>query len=168
MRRRTLLAVGLTAGTLLAMAGGTLALLRPARHEGRLTAAGRELFSALATAVLGDMLPAELPARQAAVAAHLVRVEAAIDGLSPALQTEVDELLTIAASAPGRIALVGLGRAWDQADVADVRAALEGMRKSSIALRQQAFHALRDLTNASYFSDPATWEALGYPGQRPV
>ena len=40
------------------------------------------------------------------------------------------------------------------------------MRESSLALRQQAFHALRDITNASYFADRSTWAAIGYPGPR--
>jgi hypothetical protein len=95
-------------------------------------------------------------------------VEAAIDGLPPALQGEVDELLTIAGSAPGRLALVGLRAGWAEASVAEVQAALASMRDSSLALRQQAFHALRDLTSASYFSDAGPWAAIGYPGPRPV
>ena len=35
------------------------------------------------------------------------------------------------------------------------------MRTSSLALRQQAYHALRDLTNAAYFADPQSWSAAG-------
>lgn len=168
MRRRTLVKVGLAGGALLAVAGASLALLQPARRDGRFTATGRAIFTALAPAVLATLLPADAAARNAAVAAFLPRVEAAIQGLPPALQGEVDELLTIAGSAPGRLALVGLGTAWDQASVAEVQAALAAMRDSSIALRQQAFHALRDLTSASYFSDAAPWAVIGYPGPRPI
>jgi len=42
------------------------------------------------------------------------------------------------------------------------------MRVSGTTLRRQAYHALRDLTQAAYFSDPGTWAALGYPGPRPL
>ena len=122
----------------------------------------------LGTVVLATLLPAEAAARSAAIAAYLPRVEAAIEGLPPALQAEVDELLTIAGSAPGRLALVGLRTAWAEASAAEVQAALAGMRDSSLALRQQAFHALRDLTSASYFSDAAPWAVIGYPGPRSV
>jgi hypothetical protein len=38
------------------------------------------------------------------------------------------------------------------------------MRGSGIALRQQAFLALREIVNAAYFSEPSTWAVLGYPG----
>ena len=42
------------------------------------------------------------------------------------------------------------------------------MRLSTLALRQQAFHAMRDLINAAWFADPSTWAAIGYPGPRAV
>jgi hypothetical protein len=76
MKRRTLLAVGITTGALLALAGGTLALVTPGRRESRLTTSGRNLFSALAQAILGDTLPSQPAARQAALDAHLSRIEA--------------------------------------------------------------------------------------------
>ncbi len=47
---------------------------------------------------------------------------------------------------------------------AAVTEALQSMRQSSLALRQQAFHALRDITNAAYFAHASTWSAIGYPG----
>ncbi len=168
MQRRTLLKLGLAGGALLAVAGASLALLQPARRDGKFTDTGRAIFAALAPAVLATLLPAEAAARSAAIAAYLPRVEAAIEGLPPALQAEVDELLTIAGSAPGRLALVGLRTAWAEASAAEVQGALAGMRDSSLALRQQAFHALRDLTSASYFSDAAPWAVIGYPGPRSV
>lgn len=168
MRRRTLLKVGLVTGAVLALAGGSLALIQPARRDGKFTATGNAIFAALAPAVLATLLPADAAARSAAIAAYLSRVEAAINGLPPALQGEVDELLTIAGTAPGRLALVGLRSGWAEASAADVQGALAAMRDSSLALRQQAFHALRDLTSASYFSDAAPWAVIGYPGPRQV
>ncbi|MBL8314576.1 MAG: hypothetical protein JNK55_12595 [Rubrivivax sp.] len=168
MRRRSLMKVGLAAGALLAVAGAGLALVQPARRDGKLTETGRALFTALAPAVLAGLLPAAGGARQQAVVDLLGRIEVAIVGMPPAMQAEVDELLTIAGNSVGRLALVGLGSAWGTAGSDEVQSALRGMRDSSLALRQQAYHALRDLTNGGYFADEATWAVLGYPGQRPV
>lgn len=168
MQRRTLLKVGIATSTLLALAGGTLALLRPARSEGRLAPGAQTMFAVLARAVLGALLPAE-PAQQAQALQGLVqRLEATITGMPPAMQAEVDELLTIAASAPGRYALLGLGSAWDTASVEELTQALQSLRVSGLALRQQAFHALRDMINAAWFAEPATWAAIGYAGPRAV
>lgn len=168
MRRRTLLKVGLASGALLAVAGGFLAMVQPARRDGRLTETGRAIFSSLAPAILAGLLPAEPVARRAAIDGFLARVEAAIAGMPPAMQAEVDELLTIAGSAAGRLGLVGLTSAWEAASAPQIQAALIGMRDSSLALRQQAYHALRDLTNGSYFSGESTWAVLGYPGPKAV
>lgn len=166
MQRRTLLTVGIATGTLLALAGGTLALLKPGRRDGLLTDSGRSMFAAVARAVLASTLPADPDARARAIEGHLTRVQGTIAGMPPAMQAELDELVTIVGSAPGRLALVGLRGDWSSASVGDISAALQGMRESSLAVRQQAFHALRDITNASYFADPSTWPAMGYPGQR--
>ena len=38
------------------------------------------------------------------------------------------------------------------------------MRVSGVSLREQAYHALRDLTNAAWFAERSTWSALGYDG----
>lgn len=166
MQRRTLLTVGIATGTLLALAGGTLALLNPGRRDAMLTYSGRSMFSAVAQAVLASTLPEDPGARAKALEGHIARVQDTIAGMPPAMQAELDELITIVGSAPGRLVLVGLRSDWANASLPDITAALQGMRESSLAVRQQAFHALRDITNASYFADPSTWPAVGYPGQR--
>ena len=126
------------------------------------------MFAAVAKAVLGALLPTEANARSAALTAHITQVEATIAGLPPHMQAEVDELITIISSAPGRLGLIGLTSDWAKADTAAVSEALESMRRSTLAVRQQAYHALRDITNGAYFADPSTWASIGYPGARPV
>lgn len=164
MQRRTLLKLGLGASLALAAAGGAVVLLRPALQHGRLRPATRAVMHAVAQAVLDGVLPAKPDANRAALDAHLLRLEAAIAAFPAPTQAELSQLLALLASAPGRIALAGLSPDWPEADVPQVQAALQGMRLSSLALKQQAYHALRDLINAAYFSDPSAWSHLGYPG----
>ena len=168
MKRRTLLVVGVGAGSLLALAGGTLALLRPGLQGGRLTPAGRALFAAVARGVLDGLLPADAAARERAIEAHLTRLDGTIAGMPPALQREIDELVTLLATAPTRLALTGLGVDWSGAGIDDVQAMLQRLRTSSLSLRQQVYHALRNLTNGACFADAGIWPAIGYPGPRPV
>ena len=153
---------------MLALAGGTLALLRPGLQQGRLSTGGREMFAAVARGVLADLLPAEPEARARALQAHLQRLDDTIAGLPPALQAEIDELVTLLASTPGRLALAGLRPDWPQASEGELQAMLQGLRVSSLQLRQQLYHALRNLTNGAYFADASTWQAIGYPGPRAV
>jgi len=166
MQRRTLLRLGVAGVALLTLAGGGLALLQPGLRDGRLTLAGRELFGALATGVLDGMLPTAPPARQAAIEGHLARLDAAIAALAPAARAELSQLTALLHSLPGRLAMCGMTTEWAHATVDEVQQALQSMRLSRLELRQQAYHALRDLTNAAYFAEPATWAALGYPGPR--
>lgn len=169
MQRRSLLGLGLAGGLALAAAGAGVAWVTrtPAWRQGQLSTDARVLLSAVAISVLDGSLPdAASPARDAALQAHLQRFARALGALSPSTQAEVDQLLTILSTAPGRRLLAGLEAPWHQAQRQAVDAALQAMRTSGTTLRRQAYHALRDLTQAAYFSDPGTWAALGYPGPR--
>ncbi|MBC7939411.1 MAG: hypothetical protein H7Z19_06530 [Chitinophagaceae bacterium] len=164
MRRRTLLHVGVATGTLLALAGAGLALTRAGLRNGRLTDAGREVFHAVARAVLDGSLPID-PAMQAkALQGQLTRLDITIGGFPPALQGELAELTALLAHAAGRLILTGLHTDWPLASLSQVQTMMQGLRESKLAVRQQIYHALRDLTQAAYFADPATWPAMGYAG----
>jgi hypothetical protein len=166
MRRRQLLVVGALTGTLLGIAGLTLLWVQPARMQGRLSGPGREMLARIADAVLDEALPVGAEPRAAAIALHLTRLEDTVAGMPPAMQDEVDQLFTILATAAGRAGLFGLVTPWTRATRAEVQQALQTLRTSSLALRQQTFHALRDLTNAAYFADKDAAQWLGYPGPR--
>lgn len=168
MDRRTLLKLGVGGAALLAVAGGGLSLMQPGIVGGRLTHRGREVFAAVARAVIGPLLPAEEAAREVALQQLLLRLDATITGLPPALQAELSQLLALLASAPGRLAFARLATAWPQASLSELELMLEGLRHSSLLLRQQTYHALRDLCNAAWFADPATWQQIGYPGPQMI
>ena len=165
MQRRILLKLGIAGGAALTvMAGGTVLSYEHAWRNGHLTSVGRTVLGAVATAVLEGSLPADHHARDAALAAHLMRMESMLLAMVPAVQREVDDLLAILATPIGRLFLAGLRSAWPDAPVTQVQAALQSMRSSRITLRRQSYHALRDLTHAAYFADSGTWAQLGYPG----
>ena len=164
MKRRTLLQLGLGGAAVLALGGGGIALIQPGLEGARLGIAGRAVFRAVARAVLDGMLPAEPIARAAALEAHQQRLDVTISGLSAASRAELSQLLALLGTAAGRRVLAGLSASWNDASITELQAALQSMRTSSLELRQQAYHALRDLTNAAYFADPGTWSQIGYPG----
>jgi hypothetical protein len=164
MQRRTLLKLGIGSAVVLAAAGASIALMPPAWRGGRLADSGRAIFRAVAAAVLDGMLPTAPAERETALLAHLERLDGAIAAFPAATQAELAQLLGLLAVAPGRIGLAGLQPRWESARVEEVQHALQSMRSSSLALRQQSYQALRDLTNAAYFSDPTTWRRIGYPG----
>lgn len=168
MQRRTLLKLGIGAAAVLAVAGGGVALLRPGLVDGRMTSAGRSVFHAVGRAVLDGSLPAQPAARDTALAALLDRLDETLAGLPQPTQAELSQVLALLAAPAGRIGLAGLRTDWPKASTVELQSALQGMRLSSLALKQQIYHALRDLTNAAYYADPQVWPLMGYSGQRPV
>lgn len=164
MRRRTLLKLGFAATAALAAGGTAFTWLRPGVVSGHLTEDGKIIFVAAARAILEGTLPIGAAELSAALLAHLDRLDQAIANFPLATRDELSQLLAVLATAPGRWLLCGLRPAWNQAELAEIQAALHGMRISRIAVRQQAYHALRDLTNAAYYGDSSVWRLLDYPG----
>ena len=164
MQRRTLLKLGIGASAVLAIAGAGVALLQPGLREGPLNDGAIEVMRAVARAVLDGALPNDPQLQERALQAHLARLEAAVAAFPAATRAELSQLLGLLASAPGRRMLAGLSDPWSHATVAELQQAMQSMRLSRLSLRQQAYHALRDLTNAAYFSDPSAWTHMGYPG----
>ena len=164
MQRRTLLKLGATSAALLAIVGGTAALIQPGLQRGALTAAGREVFRAIGLGVLDKTLPEQLVAKETALTGLLGRIDVLISALPLHAQAELSQLLSILATGAGRRALAGLGTPWPAASAIQVQAALQEMRLSSLAVRQQAYAALHDIAAGAYFSEPSTWPMLGYPG----
>jgi len=168
VQRRTLLQLGLGATALLAIAGSGLALLKPSLVGGRLTASAQSIFRAVGRAVLEGSLPADGVERERALEAHLTRVDDTLAAFPASTQAELSQLLSLLACAPGRLGLAGLQADWPDASLAELQRALQGMRVSRLATRQQIYHALRDLTNAAFYADPSAWPLLGYPGPQSV
>lgn len=168
MRRRGLLTLGLVSAAVLAVGGGAVALLAPGLQDGRLSPRGREVMGAVGRALLDGSLPAREQAIAAELEGLLARLDGLVAGLPPHAQAELSQLLALLASAGGRLALAGLGEEWHVASVARRQQALQAMRVSALALRQQSYQALHELVGSAYFSGPSTWRALGYPGPLPV
>jgi hypothetical protein len=168
MHRRSWLKLGVGAAALLAVGGGAVALIEPGWRDGRLTPAGRLVFTHAGRAFLDGTLPLGDTARAQAIQGLLDRTDALIAALPPHAQQELSQLLALVATGTGRRTLVGLAPEWSAASVQEIQQALQSMRVSSLVLRQQAYHALHDIVGGAYFSDSSTWSLLGYPGPTAV
>src|SRR4051812_48886394 len=139
MERRSWLKLGLASAAVLAAGGGLLAMVEPGLRGERLSASGRTVFAAIGNAMLDGTLPAADPARQAALSGMLDRIDALVAGLPSHAQDELSQLLALLASSAGRRTLAGLSADWPDASIAQLQRALQGMRVSSLSLRQQAY-----------------------------
>jgi len=81
-----------------------------------------------------------------------------------AVQRELADLFRLLDIRIARRVLAGISSDWKNADPDEVAAFLERWRTSRIGLLQAGYFALHDLVLGTWYSEPAAWEAIGYPG----
>lgn len=166
LKRRSFLKLGIASAVVLVIGGGAVALMTPGLVAGKLSPSARTVMARIGQTILVGTLPTEPAALQASTDALLLRIDAFLAGLPSFVIAELDQLLGLLISAPGRRYLVGLSSSWEEATTAEVSAALQAMRSSGTELRIQSYQGLHDIVCAPYFSGEESWAALGYPGPR--
>jgi hypothetical protein len=132
--------------------------------DGHLTKDGRLVLRALASAIVGPMLPKETGPRAATLENYLVKVESAIGHLPPAKRQLLGLLLGALANAPTRYLASGMWTSWESATDAQVLQALEHLRTAGSDAQSTIFAASRGITCLMFFSTPDNWALAGYPG----
>lgn len=161
--RRRFLQVGI-AGAAILIAGR--ALYRP-RHPATsrvLDERGVELVTALAPAVLAGSLPTEPSARAAVIQDVVEAFDQAVAGLSPAVQSELQDLFGLLCFAPARVALAGVWSPWNEAGESAIAEFLSRWRTSRFDLLRAGYQALTQLLQAAWYGNPRAWGAIGYSG----
>jgi hypothetical protein len=156
--RRRFLQVGI-AGAAILVAGRVL--YRPSRPSTYrvLDDDGAELVAALVPVVLAGALPSRAAVREVVDA-----FDETVAGLSPAVQSELRDLLGLLSFAPTRIALAGLWSPWSEADENAIAGFLERWRTSRFDLLRAGYQALTQLVQAAWYGNPLAWGAIGYSG----
>jgi hypothetical protein len=122
------------------------------------------IVAALAPVILAGAFPTEPAARGQASVALVEAFDRAVSGLSVAVQEEIAQLLSLLTVAPARFAFAGLWTPIPEASVPQLKVMLTGLRTSRFELRRSAYLALTQLVQASWYGQPPSWGAIGYPG----
>jgi hypothetical protein len=168
--RRQVLRTGLL-GALALWGGGLTDGWLPSRAWAADEGAGLTFFRAkdlaMVRAVMASFLDWALPsapaARQEALKGAVGAADRYFSTFTPAVQAEYRQAFDLLGLAPVRW-LGGLWSAWDAAPAASVNAYLEGLRTGRLGLSRQLFLLLEGVAVAGWYSQPASWVALGYPG----
>lgn len=158
--------VGALAALTLAAGGGIYRYTRPAAPPQRFVLDGeaKAAIDAIIPAMLAGALPDNPAARAAAIGATTGRVHQAILGLPLNTQKEISDLFGLLSLAPARRLLTGVSDGWSSASAAQVGVFLQEWRFHRLDMLQSAYHALHDLIIGSWYADPSSWHAIGYPG----
>jgi hypothetical protein len=163
--RRSFLKAGFLATLVLAAGGGIYrAVHTPQLQRFVLDGEARAALGAIVPAVLAGALPADPAERSAALERTVEGVHTAISHLPLAVQKEVQDLFGLLALAPARRLLTGVAGGWTTADPQQVSAFLQDWRMHRFALLRSAYGALHDLSFGAWYAQPASWNAIGYPG----
>lgn len=168
LQRRSFLKLGIASAVVLAVAGGAVALLQPGLVDRKLSPSARLVMDRIAQGMLMGTLPTEGGARKKALAGILERADALIAALPNHAVAELDQLLSLIATAPGRRLLIGLATPWEATQPQQTADALLTMRDSGLALRIQAMQGLHDIVCIPYFCGDEAAAFMGYPGPRAV
>jgi hypothetical protein len=163
--RRSFLKAGALAALVLAAGGGIYRYTHPPAPRGFvIDGEARAALHAVVPAILAGVLPSGATARAQAIQATTERVNETVRGLPLAAQQEVQDLFGLLALGPARRLLTGIPHGWAEATDAEVSSWLQDWRTHRLALLRSAYQALHDLVLGSWYSDPANWAAIGYPG----
>jgi len=168
MQRRNFIGLGVATALVLGAGIASQTGLPAGLSDGRLTAAGRTVFTSIARATLAGALPRSPGEHRVALASMLEGIDGLLEQMPPALQDELSQLIGLVGTAAGRRLLVGLEQDWPVATTDEVRDAMEGMCISRLQLRQQAYQGLRDIVTATYFAREDAWPFVGYPGPQAI
>lgn len=130
---------------------------------GALVAAHADMLRVVAIAVLGPALSADAASRDIEVTRVIAAAGVLIDNLPPSTRSEVGDLFGLLALKPARM-LLGFNGDWDASNAPAVAQSLLALRDSSIGLKQQVYFALHDMVLGSFYAEPKSWLATGYPG----
>jgi hypothetical protein len=163
MNRRSFLKTSLAGALVLGASGVAYTVLRgdDRAPNAALDRTAHAAIAALVPAIVGNALPAQPAQRAEAIAATVLRVDAAVGGLSLAAQKEVRELFTLISIKPLRWMLTGIGD-WAAATPEQLAQFLQSWRTHRIGLLQVGYHGLHDLIAGSFYSAPSAWPHADY------
>lgn len=172
MTRRALLKWGLIGGA--GLATGCVSLDGAADEDplfvdkeypyGFLAEEDRIIIAAIAPVMLAGALPSD-PEELNVRLREIVRgVDYATGLLTDAVRAELRELFGVLGSTMGRIVVAGVWSHWAKVKPAEVAKFLDNWRNAYLDLLRLGYQGLHELIMASWYGNPASWDAIGYPG----
>jgi hypothetical protein len=133
-------------------AGATLLVLTEGEYS---------VLTAVADCIFAPLAPGQPTPDVIGVA---LKIDALMAGADPDSQRDFKQLLDLFENALPGLLWDGRPTPFTERSPEEQTATLERWRFSRLPLRRSGFQALQRLCNAVYYSDPATYAGIGYPG----
>lgn len=157
---------GFAGAILLFAAGGVASLLWPTRR--RRARAGLRVLDEREASILAAVAAAVLRIEPGAPSADSLDVAGRVDGLlalsSSDVQLEFRRLLKLFESGISGIVTFTGWTSFSEASERSQAARLRAWERSRLPVLRTGYQALKRLCAACYYSAPAAWASIGYPG----
>lgn len=94
----------------------------------------------------------------------LRNIDGAISGLPQSTQDELRQLFSLLSFQLGKALVAGIWTRWNQADIDSLQSFLGAWRESYVALLRVGYLGLHQIIVGSFYGEPMSWQAIGYPG----
>lgn len=94
----------------------------------------------------------------------LHNIDGAISGLPQSTQDELRQLFSLLSFQLGKALVAGIWTRWNQADITALQSFLVSWQESYLALLRSGYLGLHQIILGSYYGEPMSWSAIGYPG----
>lgn len=94
----------------------------------------------------------------------LKNIDGAISGLPQSTQDELRQLFSLLSFQLGKALVAGIWTRWNQADINSLQSFLTAWRESYVALLRVGYLGLHQIIVGSFYGEPMSWQAIGYPG----
>lgn len=135
-----------------------------AHRYGFLNAQDRAILAALAPAMLAGAWPSDAARARAETLTLLRGIDTALMGMPPRVRDDMRTLFGLLSRQAGRVLVAGSMAAWGQVSPERASGIIQGWRDHSLALMQQAYGGLHDLTMGVWYGNPDHFADCGYPG----
>lgn len=123
-----------------------------------------EVIRALAPVILAGGLSDDAVERERAIQEVVTALDRTVMGLSPAVQKEVQQLLSLLTFNLSRRWIAGVNKPWNETSAAEVKTFLDAWRNHRFQILQQGYQALARVIIACWYGNPRSWQTIGYTG----
>ncbi|MCX9157761.1 hypothetical protein OPU71_16675 [Niveibacterium sp. 24ML] len=135
-----------------------------AHSYGFLSPQDRAILAALAPAMLAGAWPNDVARAKHETLTLLRGIDTALMGMPPRVRDDMRKLFALLGRNAGRVLVAGSLVGWAQVSPARASDMIQGWRDHSLALMQQAYGGLHDLTMGVWYGNPEHFADCGYPG----
>ena len=94
----------------------------------------------------------------------LRNIDGAISGLPQSTQDELRQLFSLLSFQLSKALVAGIWTRWNQADIETLQSFLSSWRESYVTLLRVGYLGLHQIIVGSFYGEPMSWQAIGYPG----